>query len=201
MFGPWLTGFATSFSLILAIGAQNAFVLRQGLKREHVFWLCLFCAGSDAILITAGITGFGAIISVLPDLPRYMAWGGAAFMFYYGLTRFYAAWKGDHELENGASSQALGRTIAIAAAFTWANPHVYLDTLVLIGAISSGFHGTAKVAFGVGAVLASFIFFFALGYGARILAPIMQSPRAWRWLDTGVGILMMVLAYEVLTNV
>ena len=200
MIGPALTGFATGFSLILAIGAQNAFVLRQGLARAHVFWLCLFCAASDAALITAGVLGFDAITEALPGLPRVMALAGAAFLFVYGATRFHAAWTGDYEMQIAGRTLALGPTIATAAAFTWLNPHVYLDTLGLVGAYSTNYPDPArKAAFAAGAISASFVFFFSLGYGARHLAPVMRSPRAWRWLDTLIGVVMWALAIKLLS--
>ncbi len=190
-----LTGFATSFSLILAIGAQNAFVLRQGLLRQHVFPLALFCALSDAVLITAGVAGFGALTEALPLLPVVMAVGGAAFLIVYGLTRLHAAWRGGDAMEISGRGQSLGRTIGIAAAFTWANPHVYLDTLGLIGAVSTSYETWAeRMTFGAGAVLASFVFFFGLAYGARLLAPVMEKPRAWQVLDTLIGLTMLAIA-------
>jgi L-lysine exporter family protein LysE/ArgO len=192
---PALTGFATGFSLILAIGAQNAFVLRQGLLKAHVFWLCLLCATSDAVLIALGVAGFGAITAALPGLPRFMALAGAAFLLAYGALRFHAAWKGDYRLTLAGQSPGLAATLAMAAAFTWLNPHVYLDTLGLVGAVSTHYPATpAKVMFGAGAITASFVFFFSLGYGARFLAPIMQSARAWRLLDIGIGAVMWALA-------
>lgn len=190
-----LTGYGAAFSLILAIGAQNAFVLRQGLRREHVFLICLICALSDAILITAGIWGFGSIVAAWPAFPKVMAWGGAAFLCVYALSRFRAAYRGDESLELAQGGAPLWPTVLTCLALTWLNPHVYLDTLGLIGAISTGFEdGTPKLAFGTGAVSASFSFFFALGYGARFLAPLMQSPRAWQILDILVGCLMLAIA-------
>ncbi len=199
LFAPALTGFATGFSLILAIGAQNAFVLRQGLLRTHVFWLCLLCALSDAALIAAGVIGFGAVVATFPALPRIMALGGAAFLAVYGTMRLFAAWRGDYALTLAGKSAGLGATLATAAAFTWLNPHVYLDTLGLVGAVSTQYPGAAaKTAFGIGAVLASFVFFFGLGYGARLLAPIMQSIRAWRLLDVLIGLVMWALAVMLL---
>ena len=197
LFAPALTGFATGFSLILAIGAQNAFVLRQGLLRTHVFWLCLLCALSDAVLIAAGVIGFGAVVATFPALPRIMALGGAAFLTVYGAMRLLAAWRGDYALTLAGKSAGLGTTLATAAAFTWLNPHVYLDTLGLVGAVSTQYPGAAaKTAFGSGAILASFVFFFGLGYGARLLAPIMQSIRAWRMLDVLIGLVMWALAVK-----
>ncbi len=202
MVGAALLGFATGFSLILAIGAQNAFVLRQGgLLRQHVFWLCLFCATSDALLIAAGgVAGFAALVNALPALPMVMSLAGSAFLIVYGLTRFREAWAGgDYAMQIEGQGRSLSKTIAIAAAFTWLNPHVYLDTLGLIGAVSTGFAaGALKWAFGIGAVLSSFTFFFSLGYGARLLAPIMQSPRAWRVLDVIIGLVMWAIAAKLL---
>ncbi|MCO4842742.1 MAG: amino acid transporter [Yoonia sp.] len=200
MIGPAVTGFATGFSLILAIGAQNAFVLRQGLARQHVFWLCLLCATSDAILITAGVLGFSAIVEAAPLLPQIMAWGGAAFLFVYGAMRLWAAYLGHYDLHIAGTSAGLWATLGTAAAFTWLNPHVYLDTLGLIGAISTQYDmNSARYAFGIGAVISSFVFFFGLGYGARLLAPIMQSARAWRILDVIIGLVMWALAVKLLT--
>jgi L-lysine exporter family protein LysE/ArgO len=195
MLVPALTGFATGLSLILAIGAQNAFVLRQGLLRAHVFWLCLLCATSDAILIIAGVAGFGAVTTMFPALPRIMALAGAAFLIVYGLIRLRAAWKGDYALALAGQSANLWATLATGAAFTWLNPHVYLDTLGLVGAVSTSFSdGAEKVSFALGAVTASFVFFFSLGYGARFLAPLMQSARSWRILDTSIAVVMFILA-------
>ncbi|MBQ2263310.1 MAG: amino acid transporter [Loktanella sp.] len=195
-----VTGFATGFALILAIGAQNAFVLRQGLARQHVFWLCLLCATSDALLITAGVLGFGYIVTLYPSFPQIMAWGGAAFLFVYGALRFVAAAKGDYAMQVAGKSGSLWSVLATGAAFTWLNPHVYLDTLGLVGAVSTQFTDTGlKTAFGIGAVLASYVFFFSLGYGARLLTPIMQSASAWRRLDLLIGIVMWALAIKLLT--
>lgn len=195
MFTAAATGFVTAFSLILAIGAQNAFVLRQGLKRAHVFWLCLLCAVSDAILITAGVVGFGALVAIYPLFPIIMAWAGAAFLVVYGWLRFRAAYRGEYKLELAGKSAGLWATLATGAAFTWLNPHVYLDTLGLVGAVSTRFSDTPdRWAFGIGAVSASFVFFFSLGYGARLLAPVMSSARAWRVLDFLIGATMWLLA-------
>ncbi len=195
MFTAASTGFISAFSLILAIGAQNAFVLRQGLMRTHVFWLCLLCAVSDAVLITAGVVGFGALVAIYPGFPIVMTWAGAAFLFVYGAMRFRAAYQGDYKMELSGKSAGLWATLATGAAFTWLNPHVYLDTLGLIGAISTKFSALPeKWAFGIGATSASFVFFFGLGYGARLLAPVMGSARAWRILDIGIGVIMWALA-------
>jgi L-lysine exporter family protein LysE/ArgO len=200
LLGAGATGFATGFALILAIGAQNAFVLRQGLARQHVFWLCLLCATSDAILITAGVLGFGYLVTLYPAFPQVMAWGGAVFLFFYGVLRFTAAAKGDYTMQLAGSSHSLWTVLATGAAFTWLNPHVYLDTLGLVGAVSTQYTDAAlKAAFGIGAVLASYTFFFSLGYGARLLTPIMQSAAAWRRLDVLIGLVMWALAVKLVT--
>ena len=193
MLAAGVTGFATGFALILAIGAQNAFVLRQGLARQHVFWLCLLCATSDAVLITAGVLGFGYLVTLYPAFPQIMAWGGAAFLAVYGALRFLAAYQGDYALQVAGGSASLWRGL-------WLNPHVYLDTLGLVGAVSTQFTDTAlKTAFGAGAVMASYTFFFSLGYGARLLAPVMQSARAWRRLDLLIGLVMWALAVKLVS--
>ena len=195
MLNAIFVGYSTAFSLILAIGAQNAFVLRQGIMGAHVFWVCLFCAVSDAVLITAGVLGFGAITDRWPLFPEIMRYGGAAFLVVYGAMRFRSALSGGSALVTEGEAQALVPAILTCAVLTWANPHVYLDTLGLIGAVSTTFPwGAEKTAFGIAAIAASFTFFFSLGYGAALLRPIMASPRAWTLLDAGIGLLMWALA-------
>ena len=195
------TGFLTSFALILAIGAQNAFVLKQGILRQHVFLVCLTCAVSDALLISAGVAGFGLIVASYPAFPKIMSIGGALFLIFYGLTKFIAAYKGGENQTLSSKTAALWPTILTCLTLTWLNPHVYLDTLGLVGAVSTQFEGTLqKLAFGVGAVSASFVFFFGLGYGARYLAPLMKKPVTWQILDVLIGLLMWYLAYGLLIN-
>ena len=195
MLAPAGEGFLLGLSLIVAIGAQNAFVLRQGLLRQHVLAVCLICAVSDALLIAAGIAGFGVVVERQPALPRVMTWLGAAFLVWYGLGRFRAALQptGLHPADQPAPS--LRAAAATCLALTWLNPHVYLDTVVLLGGIASRHAPAARIAFGLGAALASFGFFFALGYGARLLTPLFARPAAWRWLDAGVGLTMWLLAF------
>ncbi|PZR01008.1 MAG: amino acid transporter [Cereibacter sphaeroides] len=193
-----VSGFFVSLSLILAIGAQNAFVLRQGLRREHVGWVVATCALSDAILIAAGVAGFGAVSSRVPWLGEVMRFGGAMFLLVYGGLRFRAAWQGGESLAPaGAAPAPLKVVLATCLLLTWANPHVYLDTLVLIGSVSAQYapHGAA---FGVGAVTASFAFFAALGFGARLLAPLFANPRAWVALEVVVGATMWLIAAALL---
>ena len=199
MLGVATTGYLTALSLILAIGAQNAFVLRQGLLRAHVFWLCLLFSLSDAVLIAAGVAGFGTLVAILPWFPTAMALAGAGFLAVYGALRLRAAWRGGEALALGGQSAPLWPTLATGAAFTWLNPHVYLDTLGLIGAVSTQYAlRDEKLVFGIAAATASFSFFFALGYGARLLAPLMTSRRAWQLLDLGIGLVMWALAAALL---
>lgn len=186
-------GFGLGLSLILAIGAQNAFVLRQGIRREHVFAVALTCALSDAILIAAGVSGFGLLVTRLPWLEPVMRWGGAAFLLVYGARAFWAAWRGGAHLEAAQTGQAsLKGVLLTCLLLTWANPHVYLDTVVLLGSVAAQY--TQKMAFALGAMTASFVFFFSLGYGARMLAPLFARPVAWRLLDVLVGCIMWAVA-------
>jgi len=190
-----LTGFGTGFSLILAIGAQNAFVLRQGLIRAHVLWVCLICALSDAILIVIGVAGVGSIAPKIPWAITALTWGGAAFLLIYGALSFRRAFNPGalRAADRGAGS--LRAAVLTCLALTWLNPHVYLDTLGLVGAISTGFSSwPEKLAFGGGATLASFVFFFGLGYGARLLAPVFARPRAWTILDVIIALIMWSIA-------
>ena len=191
-----LSGFLLGLSMIVAIGAQNAFVLRQGLRREHVFAICLACALSDAVLIAAGIGGFGVVGVAVPWIEPVMRYGGALFLAAYGLRSFRAAFVSQGGLSpSAADGQGLLRTLATCLAFTWLNPHVYLDTVVLLGSISTQYGG-GKAAFGVGAGTASFLFFFSLGYGARLLRPVFAKPGAWRVLDVLIGMTMCGLALK-----
>lgn len=197
MLTSFLPGFALSLTLILAIGAQNAFVLRQGLRREHVFWVCLTCGLSDAILITAGVAGFGAMAEALPWFETVMRYGGAAFLIWYGWLNACAAWKGGAALDtSGQATQSLGTAILTLLALTWLNPHVYLDTVVLIGSISAQYPD--RLAFGIGAALASVVFFFSLGYGARLLSPLFARPSSWRVLDAIIALTMWAIALKLL---
>jgi len=186
-------GFGLGMSLIMAIGAQNAFVLRQGIRRSHVLAVCLTCALSDAILIAAGVAGFGRLTQAAPWIEPVMRWGGAAFLVAYGARSFLSAWRGGAVLvAEGQGVEALGPVLATCLALTWLNPHVYLDTVVLLGAVAAQYED--RLGFALGAMTASFVFFFTLGYGARRLAPLFARPQAWRVLDAGVGLLMWAIA-------
>ncbi|WP_170331630.1 LysE/ArgO family amino acid transporter [Ruegeria arenilitoris] len=195
MSASMIAGFALGFSLILAIGAQNAFVLRQGLRREHVFALCLTCAVSDAILIGAGVAGFGTLAEAAPWFETVMRYGGAIFLTWYGLRSLQSAWRGGAVMDVGESQRTSLRTALLTVlAFTWLNPHVYLDTVVLIGSISAQYDD--RMGFALGAMFSSFVFFFSLGYGAGILSPVFARPRAWQVLDMIIGIVMLGIAYK-----
>lgn len=192
---PLLTGFALSAGLIMAIGSQNAFVLRQGLRREHVGPVVLFCALADLALIGAGVAGLGAVLGRLPGLVTILALGGAVFLGWYGLTALRRAVQPGELVADGAGAAlTLGAALTQVAAFTLLNPHVYLDTVLLVGSVGAAQPSGGQVSFVVGAGLASISWFTALGFGARLLVPLFARPMAWRVLDLGVGATMIVLA-------
>ncbi len=199
-----LAGLGLGLSLIIAIGAQNVYVLRQGIRREHVLLVVLICAISDAILIVIGVAGLGALVHAVPWLIEGARWLGAVFLLVYGLLAARRAWRGgDEGLATNddaadASKDAAGpRTVASVAltalALTWLNPHVYLDTVLLLGSIAAT-HGDARWLFAIGAVMASFLWFSGLGFGARYLGGWLQTPRSWRLLDAGVAVVMIAIA-------
>jgi len=195
----FLAGLSMGLSLIVAIGAQNAFVLRQGLKGQHVFLVCLACALSDAILIILGVTSFGRIAALLPWLDPVMRIGGAAFLLWYGAKSLHSAVRSQGALaiaEAGVRSP-LWPTLLACLAIIWLNPHVYLDTVVLLGTVSTQFPGEQGV-FAAGATAGSFLFFFALGYGAAWLRPIFAKPLAWRILEAVIAVVMWAIALKLL---
>ena len=194
MITAFVPGLLLGLSLIVAIGPQNAFVLRQGLRQDHVLHVCLTCALSDAVLITAGVTGFGAMADTAPWVEPALRYGGAAFLFAYGLRSFWAAVRhADALVPAGDAASGPAAALATCLALTWLNPHVYLDTVVLVGSVSTQFPGR-EAAFAAGAVTGSFAFFFALGYGARLLRPLFARPVAWRFLELLVGVVMWSIA-------
>jgi len=194
----FITGFFLGFSLILAIGAQNTFVLRQGILGQHVFYVALFCALSDALLIIIGVAGISFFLNNFISQNSNLLFGlSAVWLAGYGLIRLWSALKFNNSIEIKASTlKGLFPTISIAAALTFLNPHVYLDTMILIGSISQKFSGLYKVTFALGAILASFIFFFSLAYGSKILSPLMQRQSAWRTLDCLVASIMFTIAFQ-----
>jgi L-lysine exporter family protein LysE/ArgO len=187
-------GFLLGAGLIIAIGAQNAFVLRQGLKREFVFVVCLICSLSDALLIAAGVAGLGAIVRQSEALLVAVTAGGGAFLFVYGVRAFMRAARPAAMQAREAGAGGLAGAVTACLAFTFLNPHVYLDTVLLLGSLAGRYAGWGRFAYGVGATLASFAWFYALGYGARLIAPLFADPRAWRALDIAVGLVMWWIA-------
>ncbi|HWV49212.1 MAG TPA: LysE/ArgO family amino acid transporter [Microbacterium sp.] len=218
-----LAGLGLGLSLIVAIGAQNVFVLRQGIRREHVLAVVIICAASDAILIIAGVAGLGFLLEAAPWLVAAARWLGAAFLLGYGLLAARRAWRGtggaldasdddsptanDAPVAQGgtvvtrvAPTKALAPVVLTALALTWLNPHVYLDTVLMLGSIAAT-HGDARWLFAAGAVLASCLWFTALGFGARYLGRWLNTPRAWRILDGAIAIIMIGIAVSLILPV
>ena len=188
------TGATLGLTLIVAIGAQNAFVLRQGLRREHVGAIVAFCAAADALLMLAGVAGLAQLLGQRPALAFWLTAGGATFLLGYGLRALWrAARPGTLQAADGQVSITLAQALAQTAAFTLLNPHVYLDTVLLVGSVGAQM-GDARWWFAGGAALSSVLWFTALGYGARWLAPVFARPRAWQVLDGLIGVVMLVLA-------
>jgi L-lysine exporter family protein LysE/ArgO len=192
--GAAVEGFLLGAGLIIAIGAQNAFVLRQGLTRRHVFAVATACALSDIVLIAAGVAGLGSLVRAYPDVLMVVTLAGAAFLIAYGLLAFRRA-LAPGRLQAGIDGNgSLRATLATCLALTFLNPHVYLDTVVLVGGLSARHAGDAAPAFGAGAGLASVLWFYGLAYGARLAAPLLALPRAWQVLDVLIGIVMWGIA-------
>ncbi|WP_312966681.1 LysE/ArgO family amino acid transporter [Acinetobacter gerneri] len=191
-------GLGVGFSLILAIGAQNAFVLKQGLKQQYVMIVCAICALSDSILIYLGVVGFSKIIQQYPIIVELAKYLGAGFLFFYGLKSLYSAFYHQDVLEpSQIEPENLYKIIGLCLAFTWLNPHVYLDTVILIGSISAQFKADS-IKFALGAMSASWIFFFSLGYAARLLLPVFRKAIAWKILDFIIGMMMWGIAISLL---
>ena len=198
MFSAFFTGFFLGLSLIIAIGAQNAFVLRAGILRQHVFYVALFCAFSDALLICIGISSISIFFNSLITQFASLLFGiSSIWLFGYGLIRMRSVFKSNSAIEiTTTAPKGLVPTISILAILTFANPHVYLDTMILIGSISQQFSGNLKVAYAIGASLASFVFFFSLAYGAKLLLPIMKSSSSWRVLDLIIALIIFTIAIK-----
>jgi L-lysine exporter family protein LysE/ArgO len=194
VFAAALSGFLLGGSLIIAIGAQNAFILRQGLLRQHVFTLCLICAASDALLIAAGVGGLGSLIAASPGLIWWVTLGGALFLSAYALIAARRALNPQAMRAADTGAGSLKAAVLACLAFTFLNPHVYLDTVVLLGGLSARYEGQARLSYGLGAMAASFVWFFSLGYGARLLQPVFAKPSAWRVLDGLIALIMAALA-------
>jgi len=193
-----VAGFLLGGSLIIAIGAQNAFVLKLGIIRKHVFPVTMICALSDAVLIIAGVAGFGILVQSAPGLIVIVTYLGAAFLFVYGAMAFARSAKVQTLQTANVSATSLSKAVITILSLTFLNPHVYLDTVVLLGSLSTAYVGGAKLAFGAGATMASFVWFFALGYGARLLGPIFEKPISWRVLEFSIGVVMWAIAAKLL---
>ena len=189
-----VAGFALSMGLILAIGPQNIFVLRQGLLRSHVFAVCLVCSLADALLIAVGVLGLGAYLSGVEGAEFWISMAAALFIAGYGAMRVRSSMDPSGMSIGEEDGADLLPTLGTAMAFTFLNPHVYLDTVMLIGSASSRYATDERASFAIGAMLASFLFFFALGYGARRLSLLLESPESWRVIDRGIACVMFVIA-------
>jgi L-lysine exporter family protein LysE/ArgO len=196
MSSPLLVGFIASFTLIAAIGAQNAFVLRQGIRGEHVLTVVAVCTVSDIVLISAGIAGFGALINAHPSVVDIAKFGGAAFLVAYGLLAARRVWRPSSITPSEAAPARLLQVVITCLALTFLNPHVYLDTVVLLGALANE-HRDDRWLFGIGAVTASAVWFVSLGLGARRLANLFATPLTWRVLDSLIAIMMIGLGISV----
>lgn len=193
--GALLTGFGAGLSLIVAIGAQNAFVLRQGLRREHMLPVLAVCIASDALLIAAGVAGIGALIESAPLALTVVRWAGAAFLLAYAVFAARRALEPGSLNPAGASaSGTLAAAVGTAVALTWLNPHVYLDTVVLLGSLAADHGADGRWPFAWGAIAGSTVWFTLLGFGAKFLVPVFARPAAWRVLDAAIAVLMTVLA-------
>ncbi|BAJ75438.1 lysine efflux permease [Microbacterium testaceum StLB037] len=222
MLTPLLAGLGLGFSLIVAIGAQNLFVLRQGVRREHLVAVVAVCAVSDAVLILLGVSGIGVLLEALPWLIVVVRWAGAAFLVGYGVLAARRAWRpsgetlrvdplrvdplrvdtaaspsipdaGGTTVQTRPARTTLAATVLTCLALTWLNPHVYLDTVFLLGSVAST-HGDGRWAFAVGACLASLVWFAGLGFGSRFLGRWLDTPRAWRILDALIAVVMFAIA-------
>ena len=196
-----LTGFGFGLSLIVAIGAQNAFVLRQGLRREHVGPVVWICAVSDALLIVAGVSGVGVLVERAPALVQIVRYAGAAFLIGYGLLAARrACTAGQLTADATGGAGALRGALLTCLALTWLNPHVYLDTVLLLGSVANARADHDRWYFATGAVVASLAWFSALGYGARLLRPVFTSSTAWRVLDGLIAVTMLAIAVSLLAS-
>ena len=194
MLATFFTGLGSAASLIIAIGAQNAFVLRQGLRRQHVLPIVIICVLSDAILIAAGVAGIGVIVKNAPIALEIVRWAGFVFLVGYAVFAARRALKPESLSTSGAVAGSLAAAIGTCLAITWLNPHVYLDTVLLLGSLSASHGDPGRWVFGAGAATASLLWFGMLGFGARFAAPVFAKPVAWRILDGAIAVLMLVLA-------
>lgn len=194
-----LKGFGTGGSLIVAIGAQNAFVLSQGVKKNHYLIIPLICTICDGLLIAVGVSGTGAMIAASKNLKTGLGIGGSLFLFFYGFNAFKSAVSGGQmRIEDTPGAYTLGKAVLSTLAVTLLNPHVYLDTMILLGGIATQFQAPGHIIFGCGAAIASFVWFFALSLGGKLLAPLFSRPATWQILDAAVGSIMWIIAVSLL---
>ena len=193
-----LTGFFVGLSLIVAIGAQNAFVLRQGILGEHVFYIALFCSLADTLLIILGIAGISYFMTTYIYEYSKLVFGIASFwLFFYGVLRLRSAFRTNSTIiKNNQESKSLINALSVISVFTFANPHVYLDTMILIGSISQQFQGVNIIYFALGACSASFVWFFGIAYSAKLLTPLMHEPKHWRILDLLIALIMFIISFN-----
>lgn len=194
---PFFQGFGIGAGLIIAIGAQNSFVLSQGIKREHFILIPFICSLCDALLIVAGAAGIGTYISANPEFGRYAGIGGALFLFFYGLKALRSAFNNNYLHKEKAGTTTVKSVIFTTLALSLLNPHVYLDTVVLLGTISGTFQGGSRFSFTLGACIASFTWFFALSYGGSLLEPFFKKPIAWKILDIFIWLIMWIIGYSI----
>lgn len=200
MIAPFIQGFGTGGGLIVAIGAQNAFVLSQGVRGNHHVIIALICIFCDAIFITAGVAGFGAAVSTNPSLSQWVTWGGCGFLFFYGWRSLRSAIRGGSLNTSDRSMRSLKAAIITTLAVTLLNPHFYLDTVILLGGVSSQFNGENRLSFWAGAVSASTLWFICLSLGGRLLAPLFKKQISWRILDSLVCATMWTIAVSLIAR-
>lgn len=196
MWTTWTAGLLTGLALIVAIGAQNAFVLRQGIRREHVGVVVLVCLLSDALLILAGTAGIGVIVEKVPVVLEILRWGGAAYLIWFAVQSVRSAFSPTSLTPEKPRSK--GSVLTTTLALTYLNPHVYLDTVVLLGSLANQQGPDLRWVFASGAVVGSIVWFSALGYGARALAPVLDRPRAWQIVDLVIAAVMLALAVSLI---
>jgi len=193
-------GFGMGGGLIVAIGAQNAYILSQAVRRNYLLTIPLICILCDAILIAVGVSGVGTAVASSPRLAQVAIWGGAAFLFWYGARAFRSALQGGSLESSQSAAPTLRAAVLATLAVTLLNPHVYLDTIVLMGSVSGQYSRDGRILFGAGAVCASVIWFFSLSFGGRLLAPLFKLPIAWRILDGLVCAVMWTIAFSLVIN-
>ena len=204
---PFLEGIALGASLIIAIGPQNAFVIQQGILRQHVFLAAFVCTLVDVVLIIVGAAGFGTLIAIIPSLKTFFLWGGVLFLMGYGTQSLISSFK-DHSDEDSLGKNEFGyptknrkSIIITAAGFSLLNPHVYLDTVILLGGLAAQYEIPERNYFAFGAIMASVVWFYGIGYGATLVAPWFESSRGKRILDLVIAMIMFVLAFVLMLNV